>query len=97
MLVHLNLGIGQYAQRARRLGADDPRFAAHASFDLFTTLTNVNFDPTRFMALISAAVDMREQAKLAYEKAARAADVGPETLPGPAQFVPAPTIAEVVA
>lgn len=96
VLVHVSLGIGQYAQRARRLGAADPRFAAHASFNLFTTLTNVNFNPTRFMALISAAVDIREQAKLAYESAARAADVQPETLSGPAGFMPALAIAEVV-
>ena len=97
VLVQVNLGIGQYAREARRLGAADPRFAAHASFDLFTTLTNVNFNPTRFMALISAAVDMRERAKLAYENAARAAGVEPETFSGPAQFVPATTVAEVVA
>ncbi len=97
VLVHVNLGIGQYAHKARLLGAADPRFAAHASFDLFTTLTNVNFNPTRFMGLISAAVDMRERAKVAYENAARAIGVEPETLSGPAQFVPATTISEVVA
>ncbi|WP_211243985.1 hypothetical protein [Mycobacterium genavense] len=45
VLVYLNRGIGQYAHEACRLGAADPRFAAHASFDLFTTLTNVNFNP----------------------------------------------------
>jgi len=97
VLVHVNLGIGQYAHKARLLGAADPRFAAHASFDLFTTLTNVNFNPTRFIGLISAAVDMRERAKVAYENAARAIGVEPETLSGPAQFVPATTISEVVA
>lgn len=97
VLVHINLGIGQYALEARRLGAADPRFAAHASFDLFTTLTNVNFNPTRFMALISAALDMRDQAKAAYETAARAAGIEPENLCGPARFVPATTVAEVVA
>lgn len=96
VLVHVNMGIGQYAQAARRLGAADPRFAAHASFDLFTTLTNVNFNPTRFMALIAAAVDMRDQAKVVYEAAARAAGVEPEALGGPAQFVPASTISEVI-
>ncbi len=51
VLVYVNLGIGQYAQKAREFGAADPRFAAHASFDLFTTLTNVNFNATRFMSL----------------------------------------------
>ncbi|MCI4676742.1 hydroxylamine reductase [Candidatus Mycolicibacterium alkanivorans] len=97
VLVHVNLGIGQYAQKARQLGAPDPVFAAHASFDLFTTLTNVNFNATRFMALISDAVAMRETAKLAYENAARAAGVEPEALAGPAQFEPAATISGVVA
>ena len=96
-LVYLNLGIGQYAQKARELGAPDPSFAAHASFDLFTTLTNVNFNATRFMALIADAVAIRESAKLAYHDAARAADVEPETLTGPAQFEPAATISGVVA
>lgn len=97
VLVHVNFGIAQYAQKARQLGAADPRFAAHVSFDLFTTLTNVNFNPTRFMAAISEAVDMRDQAKAAYQNAALAAGVVPETLGGPAQFIPAATIADVIA
>ncbi len=85
VLVYVNLGIGQYAQKAREFGAPDPAFAAHASFDLFTTLTNVNFNATRFMALIADAVAIRESAKLAYENAARAAGVEPEApeRPGP--------------
>lgn len=97
VLVHVNLGLGQYAAKARALGAGDPRFAAHASFDLFTTLTNVNFNPTRFMAMIADAVAVREEAKQAYLAAARAAGVEPETFAGAAQFVPATTIPEVVA
>lgn len=97
VLVEVNLGIGQYAQKLRELGAPDPRFAAHAAFDLFTTLTNVNFNATRFMALIAEAVEVREQAKAAYEAAARAAGREPEILTGAAQFVPADKISEVVA
>ena len=97
VLVEVDLGIGQYAQKLRELGAPDPQYAAHASFDLFTTLTNVNFNATRFMALIAEAVGMREKAKEAYEKAARAAGLEPETLTGAAQFVPATKISDVVA
>ena len=66
VLVEVDLGIGQYAQKLRELGVPDPRFAAHAAFDLFTTLTNVNFNATRFMELIAAAVEVRDQAKAAY-------------------------------
>ena len=97
VLVEVNLGIGQYAQKLRELGAADPQYAAHSSFDLFTTLTNVNFNATEFMALIARAVTMRDQAKSAYESAARTAGRQPETLSGAAQFVPADQIADVVA
>ncbi|TXI37982.1 MAG: hydroxylamine reductase [Mycobacterium sp.] len=97
VLVEVNLGIGQYAQKLRELGAPDPRFAAHASFDLFTTLTNVNFNATRFMSLIAEAVEVRDQAKEAYEATSRAAGIEPEILTGAAQFVPASKISEVVA
>jgi len=97
VLVEVNLGIGQYAQKLRELGVPDPRFAAHASFDLFTTLTNVNFNATRFMSLIAEAVEMRDQAKEAYEAASRAAGIEPEIVTGAAQFVPASKISEVVA
>ncbi|MCB0946553.1 MAG: hydroxylamine reductase, partial [Mycobacterium sp.] len=57
---------------------------------------NVNFNATRFMELIAAAVEVRDQAKAAYEAAARAAGVEPETITGAAQFVPAAKISEVV-
>lgn len=97
VLIHIDLGIGQYAEKLRRLGAPDPQFAAHASFDFFTTLTNVNFNTTRFMAMIADAVAVRDQARQAYENAARAAGQEPEILSGTAQFVPGNTVAEVVA
>ncbi len=97
VLVYIDLGIGQYAAKLRELGAPDPQYAAHASFDLFTTLTNVNFNPTRFMALIADAVAMRDRAREAYEAAARAAGVEHEILTGPAEFEPAVKISEVVA
>ena len=96
VLVEVDLGIGQYAKKLRELGAPDPQYAAHACFDLFTTLTNVNFNATRFMALIADAVSVRDRAKAAYEQAAKAAGVDPETLTGPAQFAPANTISTVV-
>lgn len=97
VLVEVDLGIGQYARKLRELGAADPQYAAHAAFDLFTTLTNVNFNATRFMALIADAVGVRERAREAYEAAAHAAGVEPENLTGAAQFVPATKISDVVA
>ena len=72
VLVEVDLGIGQYAKKLRELGAPDPQYAAHACFDLFTTLTNVNFNATRFMALIADAVRVRDRAREAYQQAVKA-------------------------
>lgn len=52
---------------------------------MFTTLTNVNFSQTRFVELIRQA----EKLKARYEHAAADAGVEPETLIGPAAFIPA--------
>jgi hydroxylamine reductase len=97
VLVHQCYGIGQYAARLRSLGAADSAYADFASFALFTTLTNVNFNPTRFVALIADAASVRDRAKAAYEQAARAAGQEPETLTGPAAFAPGTGIAALVA
>ena len=58
MLAHLqdNLvfalkGIAAYAYHARELGATDPEIDAFFAEGLYSTLTNVNFDPKRFIEL----------------------------------------------
>ena len=85
----------QYAQVART-SAPRPRFAAHAAFDLFTTLTNVNFNATRFMELIAAAVEVATRPRPPTRAAARAAGVEPKQSPAQRNFVPAAKISEVV-
>ncbi|MFJ6774824.1 hypothetical protein ACIQOV_28360, partial [Kitasatospora sp. NPDC091257] len=84
LLIHAVKGISQYAARARALGAPDDEAAAFVLYAVFTTLTNVNFNPTRFAALIQLAVGVRTRAKERYERAARAAGQEPQTLTGPA-------------
>jgi hydroxylamine reductase len=82
LLVAASRGISAYAHRARQLGvvdADIDRFVIEA---LFTTVTNVNFDPERLMGWLRRAADVREQAKTAYEHACRQADRQPEVLGG---------------
>ena len=47
LLVHLTGQIGQLAHRARKWGATDREVDLFVVEALFTTVTNVNFDPAR--------------------------------------------------
>jgi hydroxylamine reductase len=89
LLVYAVKGIGQYATRARALGAPDDEATAFSLYALFTTLTNVNFTATRFVGLLSEAAAVRDRVKAGYEAAATAAGLPVEQLAGPAAWVPA--------
>ncbi len=96
VLVYVTKGIAMYAKRAEDLGATDhdiDRFVAEA---LFTTITNVDFDADRLREMINKAVDMRSRAKNLYETAAAKAGKQAEKLDGPASFVPAADLAELL-
>jgi len=97
VLIHVCKGIGQYAVRARALGATDVAADRFLQFAVFTTLTNVNFDPAKFAAWIGEAAAVRARVKALYENAARAAGKTPEQLSGPAVFVPAKDLAGLLA
>jgi len=93
LLVYATKGIAQYAHRARECGAVDREIDAFVPEALFTTLTNVNFDPARVAALIHKAASVREKAKRLWEDAAGQT---PGPLTGPAAFVPADEIDELI-
>jgi hydroxylamine reductase len=61
LLIYAQKGLSNVAVEARMRGIDDRevnRFTCEATF---ATLTNVNFDPERFVELIGVAVDHREE------------------------------------
>jgi len=89
LLRYAATGISMYAHRARELGAKDREADVFVIEALFTTVTNVNFDPERLCALILKAGDMRDRARKLYESAAAKAGKTPEILGGPAAWVPA--------
>lgn len=97
VLNHVCLGIGQYAVALRELGRPDPEYANHTANALFATMTNVNFNPTRFVTMIAEATALRERAKTAYEQALRAAGREPKDLGGASAFVPGTTMNELIA
>jgi hydroxylamine reductase len=93
LLIYTTKGIAMYAHRARQLGARDrdvDRFMVEA---LFTTVTNVSFDPRRLENLVRRAASMRNQAKRLADEAAKKAGRPSIVLSGPATFVPAATLA----
>jgi hydroxylamine reductase len=97
LLVHVCCGIGQYARRAREVGGGDSKFADFAAGALFTTLTNVNFNSTRFVLLLSEAGQVRERARSRYEQAAGERGLEPEQLGGPATIQLANDVDDLVA
>ncbi|MDR1999791.1 MAG: hydroxylamine reductase [Frankiaceae bacterium] len=97
VLVHAVQGIAQYNQLARRYGVADDDASAFELFALFTTLTNVNFNATKFVGFIQEAAAVRDRVRAAYEAAARAAGDEPAIPAGPAQFAPTPDTAGLLA
>lgn len=93
LLIHATKGIAQYAAKARALDAADDEAAGFIHFAVFSTLTNVNFSPTRFVRLLQDAAAVRDRVKARYEEAARARGLEPETLTGPATWEPAADMA----
>ncbi len=75
-------GIGWYASRARALGSSDKGIDRFVIEALFTTVTNVNFDPDRVEEWVKKAADIRFQAKTLYENACSKAGKTPEKASG---------------
>ncbi len=97
LLIYATEGIAQYAHRARRLGATDRDVNLFTVEALFSTITNVNFDPERLKGLLSRAADLKARAQKIYLDACQNQGVQPETLSGPANWTPAPDIDGLVA
>lgn len=60
LLIHAVQGLSLYAHAARQKGIVDPAVNIFTCEAIFSTLTNVNFDPDRLVTLINKAVELRE-------------------------------------
>lgn len=89
LLIHALKGISNYAHRAGELGIRDSEVDVFTIESLFTTVTNVNFDPARIEQELRKAVTIREKAKQVYEKTCARQGVTPESLNGATTWVPA--------
>jgi hydroxylamine reductase len=84
LLVYAIKGLSQYAVEGRKVGVSDPEVDRFASKALFSTLTNVDFDPARFVELINETVKQRE----ALKEKVRSAGGKTGFAEGPAVFKP---------
>jgi hydroxylamine reductase len=74
-------GIAQYNKLARSAGVADRQASEFILFAVFSTLTNVNFNATRFVEFITEAGQVRDRVRAAYEAAG-----GTEVPTGPAAY-----------
>ena len=96
LLVHACKGVSMYAHRARQLGATDHEVNVFTIEALFTTMTNVDFDPERMAEWLALAATMQARARALYQHACERAGLTAETLAGPAAWTPAANLTELV-
>ncbi|NLF16865.1 MAG: hydroxylamine reductase [Lentisphaerae bacterium] len=97
LIVHQLKGVSAAAHRAGTLGQTDREVDVAVVEGLFTTVTNVNFDPERLAGVVRRLAVARDRAVALYEKACAAKGVRPEALPEASRFQPAGDVAGMVA
>lgn len=97
LLLHACQGISVLAHRARELGAVEPAVDRFVMDALFTTVTNVNFDPERLQRWLVEAGEMQRLARAAYERASVQRGRSPELLNGATHWQPKTTVEDSVA
>jgi hydroxylamine reductase len=91
MLISALKGLSQVAIEARKHKITDEKVDTFTCEALFSTLTNVNFDPDRFVELIKKTVQLRDSLRKKVETAG-----GTIESAGPVSFVPKGTVKELV-
>jgi len=89
LIIYATKGVSMWAHRARTLGAKDADVDRYVIEALFTTITNVDFDPERLQSILREGIVLRDRARSLYEQAVRAKGQTPERLDGPATWIPA--------
>ncbi len=62
-LIYITKGISYWSVKAKEYGISDEEVDLFVAEALFTTITNVNFDPERMMELINRAFNIRDKIK----------------------------------
>jgi len=84
LLIYSMTGLSIAAVEGRKVGVIDNEVNVFTCEAMFSTLTNVDFDPDRFIKLIDRSIKYREQLKENVKKAGGRIEFGE----GPATFIP---------
>ncbi len=93
LLIYSVKGLSLYAVEGRKVGVKDREVNVFTVQALFSTLTNVDFDPDRFVQLIQQCAKLREGLKEKVQKARGKVEFAQP----PANFQPGKTIDELIA
>ncbi|MCF6248627.1 MAG: hydroxylamine reductase [Desulfobacula sp.] len=93
LLLYLLMGLSHVAHEGRKLNVTDQKLNLFTVQAAFSTLTNVDFDSTRFFDLINEAVVLRDALKRRVVKA----DKNVKFPDGPVTFMPAAKVQKMVA
>ena len=93
LLLYAVKGLSRIAVEGRKVGVSDEAVNLFSCEAIFSTLTNVDFDPERFVGMIRQCVDFRN----ALSAKVKAAGGKVDFTDGPATFQPAKTVAELTA
>lgn len=93
LLTHAMKGLALFAVEGRKVGVSDRQVNVFTCEALFSTLTNVNFDPADLAKLIRRVVELREALKAKVKAAGGKTDFAQD----PATFTPASTLEGLVA
>jgi hydroxylamine reductase len=92
LLLYTLMGLSQVAVEGRKVGVSDHEVNVFTVKSAFSTLTNVDFDSTRFIDLIQQAAAIRDQ----FKSKVKVAGGNVAYSGGPAVFTPASTLEELI-
>jgi len=90
LLLYGTKGLSMYAYRLRKLGIQNHSWDIFVIEALFTSVTNVNFDPQRIQTLLQRLSNLMIEARNQYEAQSK------EKLMGPAEWMAATTLNDLV-
>ncbi len=96
LLIHGLKGLARYAHRLGQMDIRDNEIDRFALEILFTTVTNVNFDPAKHVPLAQRLAALRDRARKRYEAACAEAGKPAEKMNGATAWVPADTLEGMV-
>ncbi len=92
LLLHAAAGLASWADRLEALGERHQPYADFVLEALFTTVTNVNFDPLRLERILRQGASLRDEARQRYQALCQARGLTPEEPAGPAAWTPADSL-----